>query len=74
VEVKDGMVTPVHVALIADGTSLVQTKEETRGSAYEGRYGRNTRFRSDESTLYRVSVKANEPLPYQVKERMSYAH
>ena len=73
VEVKDGMITPVHVALIADGTTQVETKKTSVGGTAYGRYGRRTTFSSDESTMYRVSAEANALVPYQVKERMPYA-
>lgn len=74
VEVKDGMITPVRVELTSAGESLVQTKRTNPGGTPYGRYGRRTKFGSDESTMYRVSVEANAPMPYQVKERMPYAH
>jgi hypothetical protein len=72
-EVKDGLITPVHVALIPDGTTQVETKETRIGGTFKGRYGRGTKFGSDESTMYRVSAEADAPMPYQVKERMPYA-
>ncbi len=31
VEVKDGVITPVHVALIPDGTTQVETKRTSVG-------------------------------------------
>ena len=68
--VKDGMITPVHVALIADVTTQVWSKEERWGRA---RYGRGDQFRNDESLMYRVSAEANAPRPYQVKEQTPYA-
>ena len=72
VEVKDGMITPVHVALIPGGTALVETKETRIGGTSKGRYGRGTKFSGDESTMYRVSTEAKPAVPYQVKERMPY--
>ena len=74
VEVKDGLITPVHVTLIPDGTTQVETKEVRVGGTFKGRYGRGTKFGSDESTMYRVSAEAQASVPYQVKERMPYAH
>ena len=73
VEVKDGMITPVHVALISDGTTQVETKETRIGGTFKGRYGRGTKFSSDESTMYRISAAAKPAMPYQAKERMPYA-
>jgi hypothetical protein len=72
VNVKDGLITPVHVALIPDGTTQVQTKETRVGGTFKGRYGRGTKFASDESAMYRISAEAQASVPYQVKERMSY--
>jgi hypothetical protein len=73
VEVKEGMVTPVPVALIPDGTTQVETKEVRVGGTFKGRYGRSTKFGSDESATFRVSAEAQASVPYQVKERMPYA-
>ena len=74
VEVQDGKITPVRVTLTEGGTTLVRTKETSRGGTAYGRYGRRTKYSSDESTMYGVSAVADPPVPYQVKERMSYAH
>jgi hypothetical protein len=73
VEVRDGLITPVHVVLIPDGTTQVETKETRVGGTFKGRYGRGTKFGTDESTMYRVSAEAKPALPYQVKEQMPYA-
>jgi hypothetical protein len=73
VEVKDGLITPVHVVLIPDGTTQVETKQTRVGGTFKGRYGRGTKFGSDESARYRVSAEAEPPVPYQVKEQMPYA-
>ena len=73
-EVKDGLITPVHVALISDGATQVETKQTSVGGTAYGRYGRRTKFSNDEAATYRVSAEANAPMPYQVKERMPYAH
>ena len=73
VDVKDGLITPVHVALIPDGTTQVETKETRVGGTFKGRYGRGTKFGSDESAMYRVSAEPKPAVPYQVKEQMPYA-
>ena len=73
VEVKDGLITPVHVTLIPDGTTQVETKEVRAGGTFKGRYGRGTKFGSDESAIYRVSAEAQASVPYQLKEQMPYA-
>ena len=72
-EIKDGLITPVHVVLIPDGTTQVETRKTRVGGTFKGRYGRGTKFSSDESTIYRVSPEAKPALPYQVKEQMPYA-
>ena len=74
VEVQDGKITPVRVTLTEGGTTLVRTKETSRGGTAYGRYGRRTKYSSDESTMYGVSAVADPPVPYQVKERMPYEH
>ena len=72
-EIKDRLITPVHVALIPDGTTQVETKKTRVGGTFKGRYGRGTKFGSDESTMYRVSTEAQASVPYQAKEQMPYA-
>jgi hypothetical protein len=72
-DINDGLITPVHVVLIPDGTTQVETKETRIGGTFKGRYGRGTKFGSDESTMYRVSAEAKPSVPYQVKEQMPYA-
>jgi hypothetical protein len=74
VEVKDGMITPVRVTLTEVGAAFVRTKEVSRGSTAYGRYGRRTKIGSDETVMYGISAVAGAPMPYQVKERTSYAH
>lgn len=74
VEVKDGMITPVQVALIPDGTALVERREQRVGPTVRGHYRSNIKLSSDESTLYRISAGVDAPMPYQVKERTAYAH
>ena len=73
VDVKDGMITPVHVALIPDGITQVESKETRVGGTFKGRYGRGTKFGSDESAMFRLSAEAKPAVPYQVKEQMPYA-
>ena len=72
-EVKDGMITPVRVQLTEAGETTVQTKQTSVGGTAYGRYGRRTKFSNDAAATYRVSAEANEPMSYQVKERMPYA-
>jgi hypothetical protein len=72
-EVRNGMVTPVVVALTPEGTTLVERKEERRPGTAPGQYGRANKYSSDQSVLYRLSIRASAPLPYLPKERMPYA-
>lgn len=74
VEVRDGMITPVPVALVPDGTALVERRERRVGPTVRGFYQRNTKLSSNESTMYRVSAVADAPMPYQARERTVYAH
>jgi hypothetical protein len=74
VEVKDGMITPVQVALVPEGTALVERKEQRVGPTIKGHYRSNSKLSSDESTTYRISAAANASTPYQVKERTVNAH
>ena len=73
VEVKDGLITPVPVVLVSDGTIQVQQKEQRVGGRARGSYGWRNKYSSDEATIFRVSAEAKAPIPYQVKERMPYA-
>jgi len=74
VEVQDGKVTPVRVALTAVGTAQVETREVNYGGTAKGRYGRRTRIGSDETIRYDLSATTSPPISYQPKERMSYEH
>ena len=73
VEVQDGKVLPVRVTLTEAGTTVVKTKEESRGGTAYGRYGRRTKISSEESVMYDISAAAGPPVAYQPKEQMPYA-
>jgi hypothetical protein len=73
VEAQDGKITPVRVTLTKAGVTAVQTKKTSVGGTAYGRYGRRTRVGSDEMPTFQVSVEAGASIPYQVKERTSYA-
>ena len=51
VEVQDGKVLPVRVRLTEAGTTVVETKEQERGGTAFGRYGRRTKFGSEEMVM-----------------------
>jgi hypothetical protein len=74
VEVKDGLITPVHVELTKAGATTVETKEGSVGGTAFGRYGRRTRISSEESAMYAIAAVAGPPVAYGPKERMPYAH
>lgn len=74
VAVKDGMVTPVTIKLTPEGTALVNRDKVELGSTGKGRVGRRTKLTTDESSAYRLTSEAQPPVPYQVIERMPYAH
>ena len=74
VEVKDGMITPVHVVLVPDETALVDRKQRVIGPTASGRGGNKTRVISSETVIYRASAEAGAPMAYQVKEQTVYAH
>jgi len=74
VEVMDGKIIPVRVTLTAGDTVNVNTQKESRGPTAKGRFGRRTKFGTDESVMYSLSATVEPPVPYQPKERMSYAH
>ena len=73
VEVKAGRVTPVRIVFHAEGTALVQRTEEQRGATVKGGSRRRVSHSSDEAPKYRLSAEAGTSVPYQVRERMSYA-
>ena len=72
VEVRDGLITPVRVALVPDGPVLVDRKEQRVGPSAKGRFGRTTRITSDETFLHRIEAKAGAPMAYRAKEETSY--
>jgi len=73
VEVKDGMITPVHVVLVPDETAMVDRKQRVIGPTASGRGGNKTRVTTSETLIYRASAEAGAPLAYQVKEQTVYA-
>ena len=70
IDVKDGMITPVRVAITEVGSAQVKDKDILMGSKVKGRRGITVSY--DESVVYQVSAEANASVPYQVKERMAY--
>jgi hypothetical protein len=74
VEVKDGLITPVHVVLVPEGSGMMERRERRLGRSLAGSHGRNTKITTEETVIFRLSVEAEAPMPYQVKERTMYAH
>ena len=73
VEVREGMVTPVTVALLPAGTALVEDRSGKAGGTYYGHFGRRTKISSNETTGYEVAAEPQPPVPFQPKAQMSYA-
>lgn len=74
VEVQDGKILPVRVTLTEAGTTVVETKSQERGGTAFGRYGRRTKFSSEEMVMYDISAVPAPTVAYQPRERMPYAH
>jgi len=70
---EDGLITPVNVRLIPDGTTQVQIKEQRVGGTAKGRYGWKTKYSSTETTLFQLRAEAEAPMSYRVKEQTTYA-
>jgi hypothetical protein len=74
VEIAAGNVTPVHVILAEDGVTEVVSKQQAGSRNIRGTGGRVATYNTDVSVMYRLSAVVNTPIPYRVKEQMSYAH
>lgn len=72
VPVRDGMVTPVKVHLVASGTANVYREETHAGGTVYGRYGRTTKIKSDENVTIDVKTEQQSPIPYAPKDHMPY--
>lgn len=71
VQVLDGKVTPVHVALTPAGATSVRDKTYSfRGSA-KG-YGRGTRVSTEEGQVFQINAVPGIPEDYQPKEQKPY--
>ncbi len=71
VQVENGRITPVHVTLKPAGSTSVDQKEYGfRGSAK--RYGRGTKFITEQNQVYQVGLLTQPLQSYQPKERMAY--
>jgi hypothetical protein len=73
VVVLDGMVTPVHVVVTADGTIQMENREQRFGTTARGRYRHATTVSISRTALHRISVETNVPRSYTPKEQMPYA-
>jgi hypothetical protein len=72
-EIKDGLITPIRATLAESGTATVTTKDTYRGSTVYGRYGRSTRLRASEDTVFRVNAEVQPAVPYTPKAQVPYA-
>jgi hypothetical protein len=73
IDVQQGKVTPIRVALTEAGSTTVLSKKESRDHTVHGRAGWHTEIKSEQSTAYNVSAVAETPLPYEPKNQMPYA-
>jgi hypothetical protein len=72
VDVQDGKITPVHVVLTDAGNTVITDKRVSVGSTAYGRYGRRTKFDTEDSDIFSVSAKVEDSIPYRVKEQTAY--
>ena len=62
VEVVDGLVTPVRIALIPSGTMTVDQKQALRlGSTVKGTQGQRSKYNGDQSTAYALEATVKAP-------------
>lgn len=73
VDVQDGMVTPVRISLVEMGETLVETRSIRVQGTYYGRYGRATRLRNEETSIYQIVTEPQPSVGYKVKSQMPYA-
>ena len=71
VEVQDGKVIPVHIALNPAGTASTDRKSYRFGGSAKG-YARGTKTVSDTDDIYKIETAVGLPQAYEPKERMSY--
>ena len=72
VDVKDGMITPVHVTLTSTGKALIESKDARVTGTYYGRYGRSTKLRDYDASTYRASAEPQPAISYSPKGQMPY--
>ena len=73
VEVENGKITPVAVALTGAGATTVVSKQTIIGGSPSLRGGRQTRVNTDETVMYDISAVPAAPVSYQPKEQMPYS-
>jgi hypothetical protein len=73
VQVEDGQITPVRVALNQAGVAAVETRETSVGGTAYGRYGRRTRLGTSANAMYRLTASPQPRQPYRPKQQMPYA-
>jgi hypothetical protein len=71
VQVEDGKVTPVHIALTPGSSATVDRKVYGFRPSAKG-YGRGTKIKSDPIAIYKIEAAAQSSAVYQPKERMPY--
>jgi hypothetical protein len=73
VDIADGKIIPIRVTLTEAGSTLVKTTEPRVGSTPLTQGGRANSISTDQATSYTISVVADPPVAYQLKEKMNYA-
>ena len=71
VRVDNGQITPVHVTLTLRGSTSVDQKQYRFGGSAK-RYGRGTKFVTEQNQVFQIGVAAQPARPYQPKEQMAY--
>jgi hypothetical protein len=72
VDVRDGMVTPIMVALQPMDSSVVQSKSTEVGKTFYGRFRQRTNTQRTQTVNYKIVTEPQSPLPFRRKELMSY--
>jgi hypothetical protein len=65
VEVVDGLVTPVTIALIPSGTMTVDQKQALRlGATVKGTQGQRSKYNDDQSTAWQLEATVRAPTTF----------
>jgi len=73
VSAREGMVTPIKVALTEGQSGTFQQREQRYGPTARGHYGRITEVRTIQGHAFEVTAKASDPVAYVQRDQMPYA-